>query len=280
MTETSLELPCGYESEGTVIRPVTIKRMKGRVQRDIAALSAKKKSDPAEILEAVLRPSWVSLGGNKVNKVTLLGALLADRDFLLFEMVKLLRGSKVSMEEECPARGCDETFEIFDIDLDELPVTRLGDDSDWWGPQGLVKAEDVKGMSDGERALLECRVFVLENEELGTHGVFRYPRGKEQRQVSSLAEKPIEVIWKLMSLTCLSWKCPDLDIPATPKGGLKMTFWDDVDYLVLEWLEEAFGEAQPGVDSSLDATCTSCGHEFKTQVRALDFLFRKSQKER
>jgi len=280
MTETSLELPCGYEHNGTVIRDAEIRRMKGRVQRDIAELSGKKKTDPAEILEAVLRPSWVGLGGQKVTKIHLLGALLADRDFLLFEMVKVLRGNVVSMTEECPK--CEETFEIFDINLAELPVTRLEDDSDWWGPQGLVKAADVVGLGPGERSQLECRVFVLENEELGASAVFRYPRGKEQRQVSSLAEKPIEVMWKLMSLTCLSWKCPDHDLPQTPKGGLKMTFWDDVDYLVLEWLEEAFSAAQPGVDSSLQADCpnSECQHSYKTQVRALDFLFRKPQKER
>lgn len=277
MTETALELPCGYESNGNVIRTAEIRRMKGRVQRDIAALSNKKKTDPADILEAVLRPSWVSLGGEKVTKVTLLGSLLADRDFLLFEMVKLLRGDVVSMAEECAK--CEEPFEIFDINLAEMPVTRLEDDSDWWGPQGVVTAAEVAKLDDAERGDLECRVFVLENTKLGVSAVFRYPRGKEQRQVSSLAEKPVEAIWKLMSLTCLSWKCPDFDLERTPKGGLKTMFWDEVDFLVLEWLEGAFAEAQPGIDSTLDAECPHCGHEYKTQVRALDFLFRKPQKE-
>jgi hypothetical protein len=277
MTETALELPCGYEHNGQVIRAAEIQRMKGRVQRDIAELSGKKKTDPADILEAVLKPSWVSLGGEKVTKVTLLGSLLADRDFLLFEMVKLLRGDLVTMGEECPK--CEEPFEIFDIDLTALPVTRLEDDSAWWGPAGVVPAAEVAKLSDAERTSLECRVFVLENPELGAGAVFRYPRGKEQRQVSHLAEKPVEAIWKLMSLTCLSWKCPDFEIERTPKGGLKTMFWDDVDFLILEWLEEAFAEAQPGVDSSLAAECPHCGHDFKTQVRALDFLFRKPQKE-
>jgi len=280
MNVTSVELPCGFESKGLVVRNADIQRMKGRVQRDLARLVGKKNPDPADILESVLAPSWVSLGGEKVNKVTLLGSLLADRDFLMFEMVKLLRGDLVSMPETCPDTRCEEPFEITDINLAELPVTPLGDDTAWWGQQGLVPAEEAAKMSSADRGELTCRVAVLRNEELGVEAVFRFPRGREQRQISNLADKPIEAIWKLMSLTCMSWKCPDFDIARAPKGGLKMTFWDDVDYLVVEWLEDAFSEAQPGVDSSIDAECPSCGHCFKTQVRALDFLFQKPKKEK
>ena len=108
--------------------------------------------------------------------------------------------------------------------------------------------------------------------------MFFYPKGRQQRAISKLADKPIDAVWKLLSLTCLSWKDPDHEIEVVPKGGLKTSFWGDVDLEVLEWLEVAFQEAQPGVDSTIDVECPFCGHEFKTAVRALDFLFQRPKK--
>ena len=89
----SLELPCGLEGEnGQVIRDAEIRKIKGRVRRDVARLASKKNPDNAAILEAILKPTLVSIGGQKITTVKLLKMQLADRDFVLFEAYRHTHG--------------------------------------------------------------------------------------------------------------------------------------------------------------------------------------------
>lgn len=281
MAEKSLELPCGRGHQGMVERLVDICKLKGRIQRDVAKLASKKNPNNSEILDAILRPSIVSFGGQKLTGQVLAQLLLADRDWLMFEIVKFTRGAIVTLKEKCPAENCGEMGDYPNFDLDQFTVDSLDDDSTpWWDGEKVVPADEIPGLGPEERKKLKCRVFVVKNDELGIEGVFRYPNGHDQKAISDLQDQQVEALWRLTSRTCLQWKDPEREIKKAPPGGLKSSFWEDLDLDLLDWTQEAYGDAMPGVDSRTELECFSCGHEFEVTVTASDFLFRVAPRNR
>ena len=163
----SLELPCGIESEGGVVRKnIEIRKLKGKVQRDIARLQAAKRPDAGAILDAILMPSVIGVEGEKpaINDIRLM--LIADRDWLLFELRKHTWGSIISIKNKCTEPGCGEVTSYPDFDLDDLETVTL-DDAPWWDGNDAIPAEVVAKMSESDCKSLRCRVVLLENEELG-----------------------------------------------------------------------------------------------------------------
>jgi hypothetical protein len=76
-----LELPCGFVRNGEIIRRVEIRKMKGRIQRDIARMQGQKKN-AAAIIDMILHQSIVALGEEKPTLGQIQDLLLADRDWL------------------------------------------------------------------------------------------------------------------------------------------------------------------------------------------------------
>ncbi len=279
MASKTLQLPCGLETDGRIERTAEIGKLKGKVQRDIARIANKKNADMYHVIEAILKPSVQTIGSEPASGTILGALLLADRDFLLFEIVKHSRGPIVTLRADCPK--CDEAGEYPGYDLDDLPITHIEDgDALWWDGQNVHSAVDVSKMGPEERVGLKYRVFRIADEELGVTAVFRYPTGRHQQGISKMGDNEIEALWKLMSTTMLQWKDPEIEVETAPKGGVKMTFWDEVDMEILDWAQLTYAEAMPGVDSKVELECPSCEHEFDSVMRPTDFLFRGRRKEK
>lgn len=267
-----LELPCGIEEQGGKIqREIEVKKLKGKIQREIARLQARKRPDAATILDAVLRPSIVSIGNDKPSFNLLRKMHLADRDWLLFELRKHTWGTKVTTKHKCET--CGEMMEIENFDLDELLVIRLDDDIPWWNGNDVVNLE---GLSADAMDSLKCRVLVIENDELEARGLFRFANGDDQSAISKYGDKPVEAVWKMMSLTCLQWKDPDNEVSKLPKRGLADDFWEEVDMDILDWAQVAFKDGQPGVETEITMICED-GHEQGVLLNATDFFFPKAR---
>jgi hypothetical protein len=279
MTSKTLQLPCGYEVRGRVERSVEIVKLKGRVQRDVARLANKKSVDTYAVLEAILKPTVKSVGSERATPTLMGEVLLADRDWMLFEIVKHSRGPEVTLNDTCPA--CKEPGEYPGYNLDDLDVTYIEDkDALWWDGNKVYPQEARAQLGPEEILTLRYRVFRIEDTDLGTSALFRYPTGRHQQGISKLGENEIEALWKLMSTTLIQWKCPELELEHAPKGGVKTAFWEEVDMEVLDWAQSSFADAMPGVNPRVELECYECGHEFNTIVRPTDFLFRGRKREK
>lgn len=280
--EKNLDLPCGLELPGArLVRGATIRKLKGQGQIDAASLASKKNPDNSEVLMAILSPSVVRIGDRPPSSTILQDMLLADTDALLFEVVRLTKGDRVTVKDECPdcPKGEGST-EIHDFDLSTLPVEGLDDaESRWWHEGRVLTPEDVAKLSPEERESVRCRVFTLENTALGVSGVFRYPRGRDRKAIGKMGNNLFEATWTLLSLTAMRWHDAEQHIDRVPPGGLPGRFWKDSDTDILDWLYEEWSNAQPGVESRFDAECPN-GHEFTATVSAMDFLFRVPSRRR
>ena len=274
----SVELPFGYEKFGTVEYQAEISKFKGRAQRDVARLAKKSSPDATEILEAALRPSLVGVGGEKTSGALLGSLSLADRDALMFDVVRFTRGDIVPITQRCPRPGCDGVTTYDEFDLSTLPVTKLPRDAGvWWNGERTASQSEVDSLPPDEQKKFRVRVFSVEDEKLGVKALFRFPKGNDHRKIGKMAEREVEAIWTLMSCTCIRWSSPGVDHEAG-KGNLPVSFWADLDLDVVELAQAEYTEAMPGIDSRVEFECSSCGNEFRAPVRALDFLFQGSDK--
>ena len=275
MSNRVLTLPCGLERPGgQAIRHVELQRLKGNIQLDIAKLTQQPNVAPADVIDAILRPAIVRVGDEPISSALLEKLQLADKDWLLFQTKILQHGSKVTVSGVCShCPKADNESEYPDFDLEQLKVTPIPELAKWWDGQALagsIPAEDP--------SRLVYRGFEIRNEELGTVGVFRYPTGYNQRAISKLGPNhEVESIWTLMSQTCLSWTSRDFPQGVKiPPRGLPMEFWGDLDLSDLEWAQEAWAEAQPGVDTNVEFECKR-GHKFKTLVNAISFFSQRAR---
>lgn len=270
-TTKMLELPCGLEETGGVVsREIEIRKLKGRVQRELAKLQQRKRPDAAVMLDTILQPSIVSLNGTPPDLMRLRRMLLADRDWLLFELRKHTWGSFVTAKQKC--EECDLIYTYPGIDLDDLKIIRLGDDTPWWDGEKAIDGAEVVKLQGEARAALGCRVFVLENDDLGCRAVFRFGNGNDQSSISKYADQQVKAVWRMMADTCLQWQDPDQSFDRPPKKGFKEDFWDEVDMDIVGWVQRAFADAQPGVETKIEITCEE-GHDQEVTLNATDFFF-------
>lgn len=272
MAEKNLELPCGVVlNTGHIEKHVTIRKMKARVQREVASLVGKKNPNPTEVLDFILTSSVTRFGEEDgLRPKYLTDMLLADRDWLLFQIRIHTHGPLTDVEQECAK--CEEKYTYPDFDLSSFPLKAIDKETVlWWDGNEVLTPDKVRF---GE--IIPCRVFVLQNEEAEARGVFRYPNGSDQRDIASLGNKPVEALWRLLVRTCMLWEDAEHGVS---KGKVKAELWDDLDIDVMDWLQAAFAEAMPGLDTTSKLTCPE-GHESEVRVSAADFLFRSSVKRR
>jgi len=266
-----VSLPCGLSrTQGVVVRDAVIKKMKGRVQKDISELSAAKNPNVSEIYNALLQACVESVGEKPGTSLLFEQLTFGDRDWLLFEAVKLMKGETPRYTVKCDRH--DVEIDVEGFDLSDLPVTGIADEAALWlnvaSGEALTVAEwEVQG-GVPEKTV---RVFCLENADLGTRALFTYPKGMHQKRLNRITEDNVKVIWTLMSSTCMHWKDEERDVRA-PNGGFKPDFWGDVDLDALQWAQAAFADALPGMDTDITVECPE-GHEFNVKVSATDFLF-------
>jgi hypothetical protein len=273
-----LRMPCGLEEQGGIVhRDLEIRKLKGRIQRDVARMQAQKRANAADILDAILTPSIIRVGNEPATPMTLRAMHVADRDWVLFELRKLTWGSLVTAKHPC--QTCDEVMIYEDFDLDTLKIVTLGDDVPWWNGERVVEAEELEQLEPADRQALRCRVLVLENDELGVRGVFRFGNGDDQALIGKLADRPIDALWRMMSLTCIQWKDPEHDIDKPPRKGIKDSFWEDVDMDIVDWAQAAYRDAQPGVDTNIELVCAN-DHLQEVLLSPTDFFFPEVAKRR
>lgn len=278
MSSKQLDLPCGLEEPGArVVRSVEIHKIKGKLQRELAVLAGQKNPNTAEILDATLRLCLARIGGADVSSTLLSRLLLADRDWVIREAAVMLRGPTTTLSERCPKCPKDDNeTEYPNFNLADLPVTLLGDDALWWHKGQTLTKQQIDTLTPVERDEIRFRCFQIRHEESGATGTFRYPTGLHQKAVASLGDRPVEALWKLMSMTCLAWSDPDNQSVKVGPQGVHPHFWDEVDLDILDWAQPAFAAAMPGVDTNADLTCKN-GHDHKVQVALLGFLFRRPE---
>lgn len=275
MSTAFLDLPVGVEEMGRVLRRVEVRKLKGKMQRDVARLAAKKRPNPEGIIQTILQPSIVSLDGRPTRIEDLRGMPMGDSDWLLFELRKLTWGPEVTATVECKAcvaeKQADATATYL-IDLnEELKTTSVPADAPWWdGEQILTLAEAGARAPDLTRRY--CRVLQLASPDHQVEAYFRYGTGRDREALGKYAEEPLEALWKLMAMTCVSWRDPEHGQVTIPPKGLSEDFWEDLDADVLGWAQAAFAEATPGVDTSITVNC-SHGHSQKTQLQPINFFF-------
>lgn len=280
-TEKLLDLPCGLEHAGGLVeRGAEIRKIKGRMQREVAALQAKKGRQRGQIVNTLLMSSLVRLGEHAPTLRTIRNLKIGDRDWLLYELYKHTWKSQVDLKHKCSQ--CEDEMLLPDFDLDSLPIRRIPDDAPWWNGREFVAGDRVATLPEDEKALLRCRCFVIESDEdsdFHYRGVFRYGDGNDQELLTPVAHKLVDAAWTLMSSTCLFWEDDEHKIGVVHKKGLSTEFWDDMDMDVLDDLQAKFVEKQPGVDTEVDID-GPCGHSEKAQVMISDFLFLGARKRR
>lgn len=276
-----LDLPCGLEQVGgSVARACEIRKLKGRMQREIAKMHAKKKIPQAKLLNSILLPSIVSIGGESPTLRLVRDMHIGDRDWLLFELRKHTWGDKVDIEHKCEDCGAKVTLPGFD--LNKLTLHTIPEDADWWNGTDVVPANRIDSLPEEELKLLRCRCFTLEPDEgddMEYRGVFRYGNGNDQAALAPVAHLPIDSLFTMMSSTCLFWDDPEhQEGPVRKKRGLPVDFWEDLDMDVLDKVEAQFNDAQPGIDTQVEVECDECGHEDKIRINIANFFFPEARK--
>lgn len=270
----SIILPVGVDLEGKVHREATLVRPKGRAMRTIASIAESENPDPVALYSAILDPCWTQVGDQRVNEPVRVAASIADSDFLIFQLVKLMRGPVVTTSAVCPQASCakNNPFDVEGVNIDELEVTGVEDDAPRWIDQRVMRDEELeRALADGK---FGPRVFEVKNEEVGFHAVWGFPQGVHRRKMAKF-RKTADVLWYLTSATCLMFKSDEGEY-VREKRPMDPSFLDNLDYVTLEHALGAYKDGQPGVNSSIDVECPSCGHVFSSQVQALSFFLRGS----
>lgn len=257
-----IDLPCGVQiGPGRVERSIEIKKLSGKVQRD--ANNDDNKKNAGLLIDAFLNPSIIKVGEKPVLSTTVQDMLVSDRDFVLFDLVRVTTGNKVQANYEC--RVCKGKM-AQEVLIDQLPVTRLDEaTTGWWNGEKVVFAAET---TPEDLPKLKQRAFALGGKDDGYSAVFRYPNGRDQRKITveRVRTQPVDVIQMLMSDTLLQINGKD-----RPQKGFPIEVWDDVDLDILVKLQQSWAEAQPGIDSTIQAECDK-GHANTVHLQAQDFL--------
>jgi hypothetical protein len=274
-----LELPCGVNlGSGRIERHLEVKKFTAKAQRDASSTK-----NAAQRIDAILKPSLVSLDGKRVGITTLKSMLVGDRDWLCLALRDVTWPGKPLTGTfscgECKENGDPHKME-HEVSFEEIEVTSLPEHGLWWDTQRIVRLSDdgpqehadfdlVEEDDAAARKKLHCRVFQLKDDDLGVDAFFRYPNGGHQKTYAPMAENPerqVEMLQTLMGLTLVQ-----LDGTVAPRKGHPIEIWDEVPLDVMEYLELEFLDKQPGPNTVMNVECHR-GHDNTVPLAAVDFL--------
>ena len=123
--QTTTELPVGYfnETDSTVARQVTLRKMTGREEALLA--DPKLRGYGGKLISALLANCVVSIEGvNQTTPDVIRSLASGDRNFLLLELRRLTFGDELPARYRCPS--CQGTTEVWE-DLSQLEVKSVED---------------------------------------------------------------------------------------------------------------------------------------------------------
>jgi hypothetical protein len=231
------ELPCGYLDEnGELHRDVKVREISGHEEDMLASKKTANNKKLNTLLAACVERVGSVDSRGKLAKV-IKDLTMGDRVFLLFAIRRVTLGDELPVREVCPA--C-KTKSLFMVDLgEELEIKVM--------PAPMKRIYDVTTPSGKE---VRFRVSTGHDEER----VAKIQGGKSKDSASQSL---------LMRLELLDGEPPDLK----SVKGLSMR---DRHFLRAE-----FEKVEGGVDTSIEFTCTDCGHEWEKDLNigARDFFF-------
>jgi hypothetical protein len=221
------ELPCGYlDSEGNVHNEVALRELTG-AEEDL--LASKQLTAFKKYNELITR---CTLRVGNVTDVTRIPAIVkalpvGDRLFMLFALRRVSLGDNYTFDATCPDKACGATCS-YTIDLSTL---------------------ENKKMPDPRKRVFDA---VLPT---GATARFRVSTGADEER-SMQSDKSEDTLSKgiLMRLELLNGAPPSL-------ADVKAMKWRDRVALREQW-----NTVEGGVDTEVDMTCATCGHEYKRDV--------------
>ena len=249
-----VELPCGWLDKGKFDTAAQVVPMTGLVRKLLARPDIRKNA--TRVIDTLLLNCVKSIGSiDRINAGHVGQLFLADRDYLTMAIRRASLGSKVTSVMVCGA--CEDKIDVT-FNLDEFKVVRLKD----------LKFQMV---GDEDKAV---PAFTIEDAALGVKAVFRYPIGEDQAAVVNILKKnPVEANYKLYMRCLLEWN-------GTSVERIPSTLFDEQQLPVVNFVDRAFMDAQPGPDVRQAATCPLCGADIRMEMETSDFLFPLPGRER
>lgn len=246
--EFEFTLPVGYtDDEGRSHRSVVLRKMTGREEAILA--DRRFQRNGGQLVTELLHSCLVRVGDLPKNgRSTVAGMYSADRNYLLLKLRSITFGPELQASYSCP--GCGETIQV-EEDLDDLPVTALGDES----------PEDVAlELGDG---------YVDRDGQLHTALTLRLPTGLDEEAVAPQMRQNASLGKNALLARCLKSLG---DLPRHRLEALGPKILADLTMTDRRLIDRALNEAAPGVNLVRQIECPNCGHLFKANLDMTHFL--------
>jgi hypothetical protein len=247
----TVELPCGYLSEGKLHKDAEIVPMTGLIRKMIARPEIRQ--SPAKVIDTLLIQCVKSIGpASRVRKDVTDRLFLGDRDFLVLEIRKASLGDRVTSILQCDS--CNAKLEV-GVDIStEVKIKKLTD-----VPH---KIED------------KFVTFEIQSDNPEVNAKFRLPTGEDQHAVSHLYRKnPVEANYALYQRCLVEWN-------GVPSNECDPRLFDSLPLRVIDYVDSQFMEFLPGPDMRVPVDCVECGKEMILAMESSDFLFPLPRRER
>lgn len=243
----SIKLPCGLLREGVSSVDAEIIPMTGLTRKSIASENVR--TNPSKITDVILLQCLKKVGSvSLINGKLLNELLLGDRDFLMLEIRRVSMGDIITATVECGE--CNKKIEV-KFNLDEIKCKTLAE----------CQSEIVDGI----------RGFWIKNDEPKVNAFFRFPKGEDQAAILPFLQKnPIDANYRLYALCLVQWD--------GEKKKFNSDFFEKMNTNLLDVIDEAFSENQPGPDLSQTVSCPVCANDIEMTFQGSDFLFRQPKK--
>jgi hypothetical protein len=244
-----IKLPCGLLKDGVSVVDAGVIPMTGLTRKAISSENVR--SNPMKITDVIFLQCLKRIGtSNLINNKILNELLIGDRDFLMLEIRRVSMGSIITATVECG--GCNKKIEV-KFDLSEIKTKTLAE----------CRSEIVDGV----------RGFWIKNDEPRVNAFFRFPNGGDQAVVLPLLHKnPIDANYKLYALCLMDWD--------GEKRKFASDFFEKMNTNLLDIIDAAFSENQPGPDLTQSVSCPVCAEDIEMTFQGSDFLFRQHKKEK
>lgn len=229
------DLPCGYLSDGKLITDVEVREITGD-EEDM--LGSKKISDQKKIGELISRcVSRVGSFQGQQARDVLPYLTVGDRTFLMFAIRRVSLGDDYPFVDKCP--NC-ELEQLFVLDLSTLDIRAMTDP--------MKRTYDIKLPSSGKQ--VTWHVMIGKDEEF----INKYDK-------SGLDSVSLAVLARLDSIDGTPVNLSP--IAGKPAALLMVKSLNITDRNALR---DDFDEREGGVETTMDMSCPSCGHEFSREL--------------
>lgn len=241
-------LPIGIEVDGVRYREVVIDEMTGVDEENLA--SRKVRNNGAKAISLLLRRCIQSIEGvlpQKSNPLLMIdekwvrNMYVADRDYLVLCIRALSGNSEVLTDSECTSCG-HENAAI--VDLKELDVYE-------WDENSPVEI----------RVDLPRGFYNKESGQYHKEVTWAFPKGTAQEKIASLPEHQVGTMLIATGIK----QVQGLEVIPHPDEIRKLSVRDRNAFA------QAIMENTVGVDTAVDLTCESCGHEYQVEVNTVGF---------